>query len=566
MPYTFCPDTSVVFNQKIIDLIVDGSLEEYKTGEKENVTQTEKLTIVLSRVMLSEIENQANQTKSQENVGLKVLGQLYDLRKQNKIIIKIVGKRPNLDNIKLNPGGELDALIRQDALESKSTLITADDVQSTVALVEGVDVLFSMNLPEGTPDHNIEKELELEDYFDETTMSVHLRGHCIPLAKRGMPGNWTLTKIGTEKMEPQTIVEIANRITRRAKHDDRGFIERNEPGVTVIQYYKFRIVICRPPFADTHEITAVRPLVSLSLDDYNLPKSVYKRLDIAEGILVAGSPGAGKSTFISAMADFYLAKNKLVKTIESVRDLDVPDEVSQYSELGDDFEQTLDILLLIRPDFTLFDEVRTDSDFKIFGDMRLAGIGLVGVIHASKAIDAIQRFVRRIELGIIPNVIDTVIYIKYGEVKRILTIEMKVKTPTGIQDKGLARPVIEVIDFIHGDLLYEVYEFGSNVVVNPIRKARAYKNQKGNDRQSGEDRTSGDSVSISIERNKKGFVLHTDNTFQNELVTVYTKGGKELFSATTSKIGDINVKNGRPFFPVIREMFRKKENLVGKLD
>ena len=42
--------------------------------------------------------------------------------------------------------------------------------------------------------------------------------------------------------------------------------------------------------------------------------------------------------------------------------------------------------------------------------MRLAGVGMVGVVHASRAVDAIQRFIRRIELGLIPNIINTVIF------------------------------------------------------------------------------------------------------------------------------------------------------------
>ncbi len=138
---------------------------------------------------------------------------------------------------------------------------------------------------------------------------------------------------------------------------------------------------------------------------------------MAEGILVAGNPGAGKSTFISALAKFYLSKHKVVKTLESVRDLNVPPEISQYAPLEGDLEKTADILLLVRPDFTIFDEVRVDRDFKIFGDMRLAGVGMVGVVHASRAVDAIQRFIRRIELGLIPNIINTVIFIEAGHVE-----------------------------------------------------------------------------------------------------------------------------------------------------
>jgi ATPase len=70
-----------------------------------------------------------------------------------------------------------------------------------------------------------------------------------------------------------------------------------------------------------------------------------------------------------------------------------------------------DILLLSRPDYTVYDEVRNTSDFELYKDLRLTGIGLVGVIHATRAVDSIQRFLGTIEMGVIPQVIDTVIYI-----------------------------------------------------------------------------------------------------------------------------------------------------------
>jgi ATPase len=148
MPYTFLPDTSVIYNRRILEFIEDGVLDKYQPSEMESITQVDTTTIVLSRVMLSEIENQANQTKAQESVGLEVLHELYRLVKEGKIKTSVVGDRPKLEQIKLNPGGELDALIREDALKSNSILITADEVQSSIALVQGIDVLFTMNMPE----------------------------------------------------------------------------------------------------------------------------------------------------------------------------------------------------------------------------------------------------------------------------------------------------------------------------------------------------------------------------------------------------------------------------------
>ena len=575
--YKFLPDTSIIYNRKIIELIENNTLNKYQPIETDMLEQVKQLTIVLSRIMLAEIENQANQTKPQETVGLDVLHDLYRLKKEGIIDIEISGFRPTLDQIKLNPGGELDALIRGDAFKSKSILITADEVQSSVALVEGIDVFYVANLPEGEKKYKHQLAgAKIEDFFDDETMSVHLRGNCLPMAKRGKPGEWNLEAISEEELEPSEVAEIANRIVRQAKNDELSFIERNEPSVSVIQLRKYRIVICRPPFSDTYEVTAVKPLVSLTLDYYNLPDKFYERLEEAEGILVAGSPGAGKSTFISALAQFYLEKNKLVKTLESVRDLDVAREVSQYAPLNKSLEETADILLLIRPDFTIFDEVRTTSDFTIFADMRLAGVGLVGVVHASKPVDAIQRFIRRVELGMIPNIIDTVIFIEDGQVSEIMGLGMTVKKPTGFTDRDLSRPVIEVTDFVNNEVLYEMYEFGSNVVVTPVGSAKRRFHQRESAKSKYtylKDYTNiskgkgirENALKCSVYKRNKSYIIAVDPRFKNKYMNFYAHENL-LFSATLNKYGELSIKAKSPVYQKIHIALRKGHFIEASLE
>lgn len=66
-------------------------------------------------------------------------------------------------------------------------------------------------------------------------------------------------------------------------------------------------------------------------------------------------------------------------------------------------------LLLVRPDYTIYDELRKNSDFNMFADMR-GRSRMIGVVHATRPIDAIQRISSRVELGIITSVVDTSIY------------------------------------------------------------------------------------------------------------------------------------------------------------
>jgi ATPase (PilT family) len=95
---------------------------------------------------------------------------------------------------------------------------------------------------------------------------------------------------------------------------------------------------------------------------------------------------------------------------------------------------------------------------------------MVGVIHASRAIDSIQRFIGKVDLGVIPQVLDTVIFMENGKINQILEINYVVKIPSGMMEEDLARPVIEISDFIEKKLLYEMYTFGEQIVVVPVKE------------------------------------------------------------------------------------------------
>ena len=229
-----------------------------------------------------------------------------------------------------------------------------------------------------------------------------------------------------------------------------------------------RIAIAHPPFSDDMEITIVRPTVVVDLEHYRLSDKLKERIVSQRGILIAGPPGAGKSTFAAGVARYLNDHGQVVKTMESPRDLQVPPEITQYSPLNGRMENTADLLLLVRPDYTIYDEVRKTGDFLIFADMRLAGVGMIGVVHATRAVDAIQRLIGRVELGVIPQVVDTVIFIDKGEVAKVLVLEFTVKVPHGMTEQDLARPVIIIADFETGRVEYEIYTYGEQVVVMPI--------------------------------------------------------------------------------------------------
>ena len=153
--------------------------------------------------------------------------------------------------------------------------------------------------------------------------------------------------------------------------------------------------------------------------------------------------------------------------MEAPRDLQLPERVTQYAPLEGDLEKTAEVIFLVRPDFVIFDEVRRSRDFEIFGDVRLAGVGLLGVTHANSALEAIQRLVGKVELGLISQVLDTVIHIEKGKVNEILELKMVVRAPTGMES-DLSRPVIEIRRFPSGELTHEMFAFGSEIAVVPV--------------------------------------------------------------------------------------------------
>lgn len=287
-------------------------------------------------------------------------------------------------------------------------------------------------------------------------------------------------KMVGEKMDQQEVKELITILYKEVELRDDAIIEIERKLSAVLQMWHYRIVIVYPPLADDYEITVVRPITRLTFSDYDIDDALVNRLQYnSQGILIAGSPWSGKTTFAQALVDMYVDQNKIIKTIEAPRDLQVADDVVQYSFSHGTHDELRDILLLSRPDFTIYDEVRNTPDFMLYKDLRLTGIGLIGVIHATQAIDSIQRFIWVVSLGMIPQVIDTVVFIEWGRIHTVYTLSFTVKTPSGMMSEDLARPVVEVKEFFTWQIVYELYSFGEQVVVMPLDKVIGEKLQSG---------------------------------------------------------------------------------------
>ena len=447
---TIVADTSVIINGNLSDQIKSGSIRNSE--------------IIIPQAVFDELQSQASNHKEQGFVGLEQIQKLNKLSDDFGLKIILKGSHPDIDDIKFAASGRIDALIIDIAKQNNAILYTSDKVQHLVAEAEDVETVFLRT-------KIIQEELEFLKFFDNTTMSIHLKENQYPLAKQGKPGEFLLTKIGEDILTKDYLKMISSQILSATNISDSSTVEISKTGASVIQHNDYRIAITYPPFSESYEITIVHPTVKLSLDDYTISESLMERLtDRAEGIVISGSPGSGKSTLASGLANFYHDQGKIVKTFESPRDLQVNSGITQYSKLDGSFDNTADILLLVRPDYTIFDEVRRREDFTTFSDLRLTGVGMVGVIHANSPLDAIQRFIGKIELGIIPNVLDTVVFVNNGDIEKVYDLELKVKVPTGMTESDLARPVIEIRNFEDNVLEHEIYTFGEENVIVPVAK------------------------------------------------------------------------------------------------
>jgi ATPase len=446
------PDTSVVIDGRITSMI--------KTGEYKGAT------IIIPEAVVAELEAQANQGREIGFSGLTELQELFRMSEDNVIELQFAGDRPSLDQVKLSSGGEIDALIRNVALQYDARFITSDLVQAEVAKAKGLDVTYLK------PQIGDFSPLSIDQFFDEETIAITLKERAPPMAKVGKLRDIRLVTLRDTPMTEYELRSMAQELLERAKRDPDGFIELERRGITVVQIGSLRISIARRPFSDGMEITVVRPLVDLALDDYSMAPEIKKRiLGNRRGVLIAGPPGAGKTTLAQSLATFLADHDFIVKTMEAPRDLQVPDHITQYTALEGSMANTAEALLLVRPDYVIFDELRKSEDFSVYADMRLAGMGMVGVVHAMEVHDCLQRFCDRVDYSVLPQIINTIIYVVKGEIAKIYDLELTIKVPAGMPGDAYARPVIVVREHSRREPEIEIFRYEGETLVMPLAQS-----------------------------------------------------------------------------------------------
>jgi ATPase len=147
---------------------------------------------------------------------------------------------------------------------------------------------------------------------------------------------------------------------------------------------------------------------------------------------------------------------------------------------------------------------------------------------------------------LIPQVVDTVVYIEDGRVDTVYDVKTEVKVPEGLMEEDLARPVILVTDFETGQPAYEIYTFNRQVVTVPIGEGEG----TGAAADTGVDRIAKQEIEREIRAVARGHVevdLRSPDTAvvwveESDISGVIGKGGGRI-SDIESRLGiDIDVR------------------------
>src|SRR3989344_8814636 len=182
------PDTSVIISGILTDHIEKGKLKD--------------IEIIIPEFVIEELRAQASKGRQIGFKGLEEIKKLRILEKEKKVIIARTGRRQTMEEIQLAKYGRIDALIMDIAKEESAILFTSDYVQALAAEAENVSTEYFAP-------YEKKKEIKLDKYFTEDTMSVHMKEKTIPLAKRGWPGNFKLVRLQENPATAEEIEEIS---------------------------------------------------------------------------------------------------------------------------------------------------------------------------------------------------------------------------------------------------------------------------------------------------------------------------------------------------------------------
>ena len=299
-----------------------------------------------------------------------------------------------LDGTGLDPESETDAV--RDLLEA-----TVDDYQQKAHLGNG----RSLADPKATVERLVRSVMgrsPLRDLLERDDVEeIFIEGDKVTYLEAG----------GALRSSPVPTTEVENRqtIEQLIASTDRRLDASNPVAQARILAGTARLSVVIPPVADRLSATVRRyalrrqTLESLvSLGSLTSPAADFLSavMRANASVIVSGPPGAGKTSFLSALMS-AVPIDHCIRACEEVRELHVPLVHGSYYEArppaldgsGEiSLRDLVKVTLAMRPDLIVVGEVRGAEAFELTRAVN-AGCGLACTIHANSASDALEALV-----------------------------------------------------------------------------------------------------------------------------------------------------------------------------
>jgi len=120
--------------------------------------------------------------------------------------------------------------------------------------------------------------------------------------------------------------------------------------------------------------------------------SIGSILKQAHGVLVSGSTGSGKTTFLGSLMAQIPATQRVI-SLEDTPELPIacPHQLRLVARRGHSLRSLVRLALRLRPDRIVIGEVRGPEAFDMLQAMSTGHAGCLGTIHASSALGALSR-------------------------------------------------------------------------------------------------------------------------------------------------------------------------------
>jgi ATPase len=109
-------------------------------------------------------------------------------------------------------------------------------------------------------------------------MSLHIKERVPVSRKGGRPGEREVSTDTDLIFSKNDVYELIDKIFAEIEERDDAFLEIDKQYFKIIQLGPYRTVIVYPPLSDGLELTIVRPVKTLTIDDYELDDAVMTLL------------------------------------------------------------------------------------------------------------------------------------------------------------------------------------------------------------------------------------------------------------------------------------------------